>query len=499
LINLQYALSNLPAKFKTMKRFLLLLISVWVADTAYSQQWIDKKYTYDSTYNVPYGTAVNFNGGIDTLKMDIYSPRCNDPQQISRRPLLLVIHGGAFLEGSKNEASVTYLSKEFAKRGYVTANINYRLGFVTDDTAHTCNYPNYSCVFAADTAEWYRAYYRGIQDAKGALRYLINRNQQYRIDTSNVFVMGESAGAFIALGVALMDTLIEKPSPTGAIAPAANPHPSALTCSYNVGKVFSQPNVLRPDLGSIDGSIEPTTIRYTIKGVGNMYGAMLTDLLQYRKANTVAPAIYSFHQPCDPVVPIDQGNVYQYLNWCFTNGYGCFGISRTPVVKGSRAFSNLNSANNYGYTIQNNFTATNFPFSYLIGPGSCLDQVNNPCHAYDNFVLRENNLATFFAGYVSTFPVCDTGNITVNVPPAAGSEFALQVFPNPFHEVLEADFRHHTDATYRLTDISGREVATGILRPGRNRINLPPVLPQGAYLLQVATAGGQTLVKRVIH
>ncbi|MCA6364699.1 MAG: carboxylesterase family protein [Bacteroidetes bacterium] len=473
----------------------LLLINLSV----HAQQWIDKKYTYDSTYNVFYGTATNFNGGTDSLRMDIYTPRCNDPQQISRRPLLLIIHGGAFIEGSKNDPSVTYLSKEFAKRGYVTANINYRLGFVSDDTARTCNYPNYSCVFATDTAEWYRAYYRGIQDAKGALRYMINRNQFYRIDTANVFVMGESAGAFIALGVALMDTLIEKPSPTGAIAAAPNPHASTLTCSYNATQTFSLPSVARPDLGPPDGSIEPTTVQYTIKGVGNIFGGMLTDLLQYRSASNPAPAIFSFHQPCDPIVPIDQGRVYQYLNWCFTNGYGCFGISNTPVVRGSRAISNLNTANNYGYTIQNNFTTTNFPFNYWIGPGSCLDQVNNPCHAYDNALLRETNLATFFAGYVSTFPVCDTGNVSVGMPAAATSGFAVNVFPNPFTDVLEADLQSPAPATFTLTDIAGREQLRGTLLPGRNRLPVQAALPQGIYLLHISSASGQTLVQRVVH
>jgi acetyl esterase/lipase len=482
-----------------MNRLYFWLPCLLASFSVHAQQWIDKKYTYDSTYNVVYGTAVNFNGGTDTLMMDIYTPRCNDPQQISRRPLLLVIHGGAFVEGSKNDPSVTYISKEFAKRGYVTANINYRLGFVSDDTARTCNYPNYNCVYATDTAEWYRAYYRGIQDAKGALRYMINRNQFYRIDTSNIFVMGESAGAFIALGVALMDTLIEKPAPTGAIAAAPNPDASTLNCSYNAAQTFSQPSVARPDLGPPNGNIEPTTIDYTIKAVGNIFGGMLTDLLQYRQANTPAPAIYSFHQPCDPVVPIDQGRVYQYLNWCFTNGYGCLGIGNTPVVKGSRAISNLNTTNSYGYTIQNDFTSTNFPFNYWFGPGSCLDQVNNPCHDYDNAALRETNLAAFFAGHVNTFPVCDTGSVTVGLEPLPAGTFSVNVFPNPFTDVLEADLQSPAPATFTLTDMAGRELLRGTLQPGRNRLPLQAGMPQGIYLLRITAANGQTCLRRIVH
>ena len=98
-----------------------------------AQQWIDKKYDYDSTLNVTYGTALNFNGSTDNLTMDIYTPICDDINHISRKPLLIWIHGGAFLAGDKNE--MTNLCKQFAKRGYVTATINYRLGFIPDDLA----------------------------------------------------------------------------------------------------------------------------------------------------------------------------------------------------------------------------------------------------------------------------------------------------------------------------------------------------------------------------
>ncbi|MGL5892933.1 MAG: alpha/beta hydrolase, partial [Bacteroidia bacterium] len=313
-----------------------------------AQQWIDKKYSYDSTMNVVYGSAPNFNGTIDSLRINIYTPICNDPQQISRRPLMMVIHGGGFIGGSKDDPSVIYICREFAKRGYVTVTVQYRLGYVTDDASWTCNFPNYNCSFATDTAEWFRAYYRAIQDSKGALRYMINRNQFYRIDTSNVFVVGESAGAFTALGVALMDTASEKFSQAGLLPDAPNPHSSANVCSYNVGEHFLLSGVPRPDLGSIDGTIEPTAIQYTIKGVGNMFGAMLTDLLQQSKVGSVKPAIYSYHQPCDLIVPIDRFPAFAGLNWCFTNGYNCFAIANTPYVYGSRAFSNLNTNNGYG-------------------------------------------------------------------------------------------------------------------------------------------------------
>ena len=338
-------------------KFKLTLLILMSCFTLQAQQWIDQKYAYDSTLNMFYGTATNFMGGVDSLRMDLYTPICDDSTHTSKRPLLIWVHGGAFIAGDK--AEMTNLCKQFARRGYVTATIDYRLGFISDDTSRTCNFPNYNCFFATETSEWPRAYYRGVQDGKGALRYLVNRNSQYRIDTDNIFVAGESAGAFVALGIALMDTAIERLPQTFQLNPVARPHSSTSVCVYNVNQTFPNPTIDRPDLGGIDGTIEPTTIPYTIKGIGNNYGGMMSDLLKFSKANQPKPAIYSFHQPCDLIVPIDSGIVYQLLNWCFGNGYNCYGIANTPKVYGSRAFSNWNTANSYGYTIQNEFTVTN--------------------------------------------------------------------------------------------------------------------------------------------
>ena len=413
-----------------MKTTLKLLFIFCQFSALYAQQWKDKKYHYDSTLNVVYGTAVNFNGGIDTLKMDIYTPFCDDQAHIATRPLLLVVHGGAFLAGDKGESNITSICKQFAKRGYVTASINYRLGFVSDEFAWNCNYPNYSCVFATDSAEWYRAYFRAIQDGKGALRYLVNRHKFFRIDTANVFLAGESAGAFTALGIGLMDTIIEKPLQAFAINDAVRPNTNTANCSYNSGKSFPNTYIPRPDLGSIEGNIEPSTIHYTIKGIGNMYGAMFSNLLKQHQSNTPKPGIFSYHQPCDIVVPIDSGRVFEGLSWCMANGYGCYKIYNTAKLYGSRSFSQWNSSYNYGYNIHNEFTSTNFPYSFLLGKGSCSDQINNPCHAYDNFTLRTENLANFFAPLVSTSPICDTTFFPARLSNTF-SKNKINLYPNP--------------------------------------------------------------------
>ncbi|MBS1765758.1 MAG: T9SS type A sorting domain-containing protein [Bacteroidetes bacterium] len=476
-----------PIKNKKMANKLTLLFLCVLHLNLNAQQWIDKKYDYDSTLNVPYGTAVNFNGSIDTLTMDIYTPICDDINHVSRKPLLLWIHGGAFLAGDKNE--MKKLCIQFSKRGYITATINYRLGFIPDDVAWNCNYPNYSCVFATDSAEWYRAYYRAIQDGKGALRYLINRNAALKIDTNNIFVAGESAGGFIALGIGLLDTISEKPIQANAISNAPNPNSNALGCQYCLGELFNGVDVARPDLGDIEGTIEPTNINFTIKGIGNMFGGMLSDLLKSHKANSAKPAIYSFHQPCDLIVPIDSGQVFAGLSWCMTNGYNCYGIHNTAKIYGSRAFSNWNINYGYGYNIHNEFTTTNFPYSFIFGTASCLDQVSNPCHAYDNSTLRENNLASFFAPLITTNPICDT-TLFPNGIHSINAESYINIYPNPSSSILNIHCINCLNSSFTIYDMLGQKyIEEAHIAKEETKVNINH-LHAGMYLIKIQNKNG---------
>ena len=65
------------------------------------------------TYSEPYNLA-----------MDIYTP---DGDNYTNRPLIIFAHGGAFIGGTKTNTTMIDLCETFAKRGYVTASISYRL------------------------------------------------------------------------------------------------------------------------------------------------------------------------------------------------------------------------------------------------------------------------------------------------------------------------------------------------------------------------------------
>jgi hypothetical protein len=508
---------NLTFKIKIMKtkkrihpikKGLFVFALFFSFSLTHAQQWVDEKYQYDSIMDVPYGTAINFNGGLEVLRMDIYTPICDDINHVSRRPLMLWIHGGSFLGGDKNE--MTQQCKQFAKKGYVTATINYRLGYVADDGLHGCVLfgPTFPCFFATDEAEWYRSAFRAIQDGKGALRYLINRNASYRIDTNNVFIAGESAGAFIALGIGLLDTIIEKPTQTYALANVNPPHVNAITeCEYNEEQVFPLA-ISRPDLGSIDGSIEPLTTHYTIKGIGNFYGAMFKDLLQYHKSGVPKPAIFSYHQPCDLVVHIDSAKVYYGISACLSTLcplINCTGIYQTPRVYGSRAFSHWNTNNGYGYNIHDEFNTVPFPGICFGAAASCQDQLEPPlgsgnsCHGfgYDNKQTRLLHMAQFFAPMVTTNPICDTLLFPVGLEPEEIFHYFM-VYPNPTTESVFIDCENYQNCNISLYNVRGEVCSPTItLQTKKTEINMKE-LSAGVYLLYFRNSLGKVSVKKII-
>ena len=115
-----------------------------------------------------------------TLEMDIYLPE-GDLQET--RPLLLMMHGGAFFIGNKEELGQAAWCRYFASLGYVAASINYRLGF----------HPVKEEVREAEM--------RALEDADAALAYLLGR-EDLRINPQQVFLAGTSSGAITALNMA---------------------------------------------------------------------------------------------------------------------------------------------------------------------------------------------------------------------------------------------------------------------------------------------------------
>ena len=138
------------------------------------------------------------------MAVDIYKPTGDaDSANIAKkRPVMIFFPTGNFLTkdprmsptGDREDSVGVELCTRFAKMGYVTASVDYRLGwnpFAADATSRTFQLINAS--------------YRGIQDARTAVRYLKLNAAALNIDTSRIMVIGDGTGGYITLGMATLD------------------------------------------------------------------------------------------------------------------------------------------------------------------------------------------------------------------------------------------------------------------------------------------------------
>lgn len=147
--------------------------------------------------NVVYATAPDLVSGATTdLLLDVYQPAGDG---FTRRPVIIAIHGGGFKGGSK--AAVADWSAQWARRGYVVFNINYRL-----DPGNQCQNVQDGKIppdqLAAETERCRRAVEAAQFDASAAIRWVRANADTYRVDTTRIAAMGSSAGAVTALHLA---------------------------------------------------------------------------------------------------------------------------------------------------------------------------------------------------------------------------------------------------------------------------------------------------------
>ncbi|HNP47899.1 MAG TPA: alpha/beta hydrolase fold domain-containing protein [Bacteroidia bacterium] len=222
--------------------------------------------------NITYANPIHaFTQQIVDLKMDIYYPDLSI-DSLALRPFILLIHGGAFLGGNRTEKS--YECMEYARRGFVSATIDYRLGWncSATDLLGIC------VLCQGGNADIMTATYCAAQDARAAMRHIFSNASTYRIDTSALFIGGESAGGITALHATFWDQ-----------SEANSFDPNALSRA-----------------GSLDTAGNSIPSSYSIKAVINSCGAISKDSALLNNGNI---PIINFHDEFDCVVPTQYGQV----------------------------------------------------------------------------------------------------------------------------------------------------------------------------------------------
>ena len=203
------------------------------------------------------------------LLMDIYQP-VGDTLEL--RPTLVCAHSGAFISGSKDVDDMVAFCDSMAHRGYVTASFDYRLGMNPFSSLSST-----------------RAVYRGIQDGRAAIRYLKENAVVYGIDTSNIYLLGSSAGAYIGQHNYYMDIEEERPPET----------------------------YFNPDLGCLDCSGNDFEHSGKADGIIALWGALMdTNLI----IGTDTLPVFLVHGTADAIVPFGLGSPFG--NDAFPPTYG---------------------------------------------------------------------------------------------------------------------------------------------------------------------------------
>lgn len=399
----------------TLPKWMALVALALVSSCpSWAQRYLQPVIAQVQTVNgVVYGQATTNTGASQSLAMDLYVPV---ESNTAPRPVMVFFHGGSFVGGTRNDAVMTRLCQEFARRGYVTATASYRLGVSIGITNPL-------------DAEFAKAAIRATQDAKAAVRFLRRSVVEgvtgqsglnpFGIDTNRIFIGGYSAGAITALHAAYFrDTALATPLVR---------------------------NMLRVVGGGLEGVSGNPAYSSRVHGVFNMAGALLDSVLLQAP---VHPTVH-FHGMQDDVVP-------------FARGYATFVGSPIIQLDGSSllhpriqrlgARSELHSFPTLGHdltdTVSTNFIIQKTAEFFYTTLTATQELAKNPfrLHAYPNPCSDQIRLTlTGEWAESSTFPQ----GLTIQVNDAFGRIVSQGLWQNPL-EPLSVDMTTASPGLYFL-------------------------------------------------
>jgi len=241
-----------------MKKLFTLIFALCIVTLMNAQErYLDEVFTdVTVTTDVEYGvnatvlTLPQLGEAVpESLKLDIYEPT-NDTAE--DRPLVLVFHNGNFLpivtngqiSGTKQDNSVVDICNSLARRGFVAASVDYRLGW--NPFAETQPLRALGIIQAA---------YRGVQDGRNSVRYfrktVAEDGNPYRINTEKVTAWGVGTGGYITLAMASLDDYDEITMTTNG--------PAKFLLDTDGDGAPETPMVFPPYHGDINGVAETVT------------------------------------------------------------------------------------------------------------------------------------------------------------------------------------------------------------------------------------------------
>ncbi len=131
--------------------------------------------------------------GLDSLKLDVYSP--NTIEDTDSLPVLLWMHGGGFAGGSRAGYGEKKLAEYATSRGYLGISISYRLLRKGKKTGFGCNCSKEDKLFTFNQA---------VIDYLNATTFIYENSKMLKADPNKIIAGGSSAGAEAVLNAVYM-------------------------------------------------------------------------------------------------------------------------------------------------------------------------------------------------------------------------------------------------------------------------------------------------------
>jgi len=362
---------------------------------------------FTATSDVVFGQNNAWNGTSTILKLDFYEPT-GDTE--TARPLIIWVHGGSFIGGSKTDIDVKTWSQRFAKKGYACASIDYRLGF-----------------FPFDSANAVKAVVRATQDLRAAIRFFYKDRQNsdtYKIDTNRIYIGGSSAGAITALHVGYLDKECE------------------IQDYLNASTIAS--------LGGLEGVSGNPGYSTDVKAVINGCGA----LARYSWLEAGDIPLCSIHGTNDGTVKYNRGIVNPGTPLMYLDGSRMI-HKRACAVDLDHQFYTFSGAPHVPYVgttaaaLAYMDTTVNFIRDFLVRQLGCTQSILQP----ENNPLQDATLYT--TNYCDGSPVNETCTI---VGFDEIKEVDFSIYPNPAKDKLTIEFSAEGVYSVKIIDLMGRTI-----------------------------------------
>ncbi len=368
------------------------------------------------TSGIPFSSAEGIGQSTPaTLSLDFYEP---SGDTLSARPLVITVFGGAFVAGNREWCDMVAYCTRLAKHGYAAASIDYRL----------------LPILSINATSLVRAAYMASQDVSSAVRFFKAHCDEYRIDTNNIFLLGNSAGSIAILNeIFLSDE--ERPAET----------------------------FISPDLGPMNSSgyAEYADFSPKVAGAVAQWGGVLDK--EVIDAEEYVP-LCMIHGTEDEIVPYDSG--YCYSSWA---------SSIMPYMYGSHII-----AEHLDF-----LGIEDYEFHSFEGEDHCFYITSFTVLLQDKFDTCFSIARDFLYRHLNLSP--DVGVSQYVADP-------VRIYPNPASDWLFVERKDGAEISHIvLHDLQGRAVGES----DRSPVAIGH-LPSGLYLVRVTDADGREYNRKVV-